>query len=75
MSGEQKEVLTPGEVWRMLGMTKTTFYRFVKDNPEFPLPIVLGKRNVTKYLREEIEWYLRHRPRGEQPRKPDSGRS
>ena len=65
---EPKALLTAAEIQQMLGMPRSTFYDFLQD-PEFPLPIVLGKAKQRRWIREEVEWYIRHRPRGEQPKR------
>jgi predicted DNA-binding transcriptional regulator AlpA len=54
----QPEMLTAAEVAQMLGMERTSFYRFRQARPDFPRPVVLYKtakgRPVERWRRREV---------------------
>lgn len=71
MAGDiRKELLTATEVAKMLAMGRSTFYDFIRDDPFFPKPLLMGKGKDKKWVLAEIEWYLRLCPRTEQPEEP-----
>ncbi len=49
-----------GDVQHVLGVKRTTVYRLVKEDPDFPQPVKLGERAVG-FLRSEIEAWAQKR--------------
>ena len=68
-----KVLLTPKEVYTMLGVSKTHFYRKVKTAPGFPRPVSLA--GETRYRKMDVARYLDRLPEAvdEPPRRPDDG--
>ena len=64
-----KVLLTGREVGAMLGMERTAFARFLAEMPDFPRPILVGKRggrrrgDVRRWRKDDvILWVLRQPP-------------
>ena len=61
-----EKYLKVGEVAEALGVARTTIYRWV-DSGHFPKPLVFGpendKNSTTRWLRTEIDDWIRARPR------------
>ena len=55
-------LLTSAQVARMLGMTRSTFYRLRQEDTRFPKP--KGAGNRTRYLKEEVFAWLKCLPDG-----------
>jgi len=63
---DNEEYLKVGEVAEALGVARTTIYKWVRTG-HFPKPLVLGpendKNSTTRWLRTEIDDWIRARPR------------
>ncbi len=46
------------KVAEILGVSKATIYRWIKENPDFPRPVKLGKQ-TTAYITSEIEAFIK----------------
>lgn len=55
-----KVLLTPRQVWLMLGLTKATFYRRLRHDPAFPRPVSVAGR--PRYRKEDLERWLHRLP-------------
>jgi excisionase family DNA binding protein len=65
-----KVLLTPKEVWTMLGMEKSTFYRMRKRKEDrFPRPRLVGGQ--TRYRKDEVLAWVQTLP--EAPDGPAEG--
>lgn len=64
-SGENGTEMQPiflrlADVQRVLGVKRTTVYRLVKHDPDFPQPVRLSPR-VSGFLRTEVEAWAQKR--------------
>ena len=55
-------ILRMPAIVRITGMGKSTVWKTLKEDPEFPRPVRLGKRSVGIWRSELFRW-LRNRPR------------
>jgi predicted DNA-binding transcriptional regulator AlpA len=55
--------LTTRQVCQILGIGKTRFYCAIVRDPDFPIPIQLGRALSLRYLESEVLSYLKSRPR------------
>jgi excisionase family DNA binding protein len=53
----RRELLTATEVAKMLGFSRSTFYEWLKEHPEFPKSVALGG-NVKKWKRKQVEAFI-----------------
>ena len=54
-------LLVRAQVEKRTGLSTSSIYRLMRQQ-NFPLPIVVGARNV-RWIEDEIEEYMRQRPR------------
>jgi predicted DNA-binding transcriptional regulator AlpA len=57
---DNKEYLRPDEVKAVFGVDKSTFYRWARDDKEFP-ELIKPSRKITLINRKEFENYLKLR--------------
>jgi predicted DNA-binding transcriptional regulator AlpA len=55
-----KALLTPTEVYKLLGVSKGTFYSKVRKDASFPLPVSLA--GLLRFRKEDVLRYLNRLP-------------
>ena len=55
-----KALLTPTEVYRLLGVSKGTFYAKVRKDPAFPKPVEMA--GLVRFRKEDVMRYLNRLP-------------
>ena len=56
------ELLTQQEVCRLIGISRSTLHRWVREDPDFPQPQRYGTSTV-RWRSDEIATYIASRPR------------
>lgn len=62
MTSPSEKLLRIREVSERLGVSKTTIYKWVKEE-RFPEPVILGA-HASRWVEQEISDWLADRPRG-----------
>jgi predicted DNA-binding transcriptional regulator AlpA len=62
-SVEDERLVRPGEIARMLGIGRSTFFRFLKENKDFPASVRLGPRTRGWWWPEVRHWIESRRER------------
>lgn len=52
-----ERILRPNMVWEMLGLSSSSFYDLIKDDPTFPKPLIIGKARKG-FLMSEVQAYI-----------------
>lgn len=64
MTSPSNNLLRIGEVCKWLNVSKSTIYKWVKEE-RFPQPLILGE-HASRWQESDIEAWLNDRPRGVQ---------